>query len=63
MPWSDTFGIVGLGRMAQALLLPLLDSGLVERSKVRAAVATEASAQKLADEFGVQVSIDAAQAW
>jgi transcription termination factor NusA len=50
MPWSDTFGIVGLGRMAQALLLPLLDSGLVERSKVRAAVATEASAQKLADE-------------
>jgi pyrroline-5-carboxylate reductase len=63
MPWSDTFGIVGLGRMAQALLLPLLDSGLVARSEVRAAVATEASAQKLADEFGVQVSIDAAQAW
>jgi pyrroline-5-carboxylate reductase len=49
--------------MARALLLPLLDSGLVERSNVRAAVATEASALKLAGELGVQVSTDAAQAW
>ncbi len=63
MPWSDTFGIVGLGRMARALLLPLLDSGLVAPSTVRAAVATEASAEQLTDELGVQVSTDAAQAW
>ena len=63
MPWSDTFGVVGLGRMARALLLPLLDSGLVDRSDVRAAVATEASALRLAGELGVQVRTDAAQAW
>ena len=63
MPWSETFGVVGLGRMARALLLPLLDSGLVDRSDVRAAVATEASALRLAGELGVQVSTDAAQAW
>jgi pyrroline-5-carboxylate reductase len=63
MPWSDTFGVVGLGRMARALLLPLLDSGLVDRSDVRAAVSTEASALRLAGELGVQVSTDVAQAW
>jgi pyrroline-5-carboxylate reductase len=63
MPWSDTFGVVGLGRMARALLLPLLDSGLVARSDVRAAVATETSARTLAGELGVQVSTDSSQAW
>ncbi len=63
MPWSDTVGVVGLGRMARALLLPLLESGRLARSDVRAAVATEASALKLAGELGVQVTTDAAQAW
>jgi pyrroline-5-carboxylate reductase len=63
MPWSDTFGVVGLGRMARALLLPLLDAGLVARPDVRAAVATEASARRLAEELGVQVSTEAEQAW
>jgi len=64
MPWSDTsFGVVGLGRMARALLLPLLDAGLVARSAVRATVATESSARCQADELGIQVSTDAAQAW
>ena len=63
MPWSDTFGVVGLGRMARALLLPLLDSGLVARSAVRASVATEASARRLADELGLQVATESAQAW
>jgi pyrroline-5-carboxylate reductase len=63
MPWSDTFGVVGLGRMARALLLPLLESGRLARSDVRAAVATEASAENLAGELGIQVSSDAAQAW
>lgn len=63
MPWSDTVGVVGLGRMARALLLPLLDAGLLERSAVRAAVASEASARRLSDELGIQVSTDAAPAW
>lgn len=49
--------------MARALLLPLLDSGLLERSAVQAAVASEASARRLSDELGIQVSTDAAQAW
>ncbi|MBM5823273.1 MAG: pyrroline-5-carboxylate reductase [Cyanobacteria bacterium K_Offshore_surface_m2_011] len=63
MPWSDTVGVVGLGRMARALLLPLLDAGLLERSAVRAAVASEASARRLSDELGIQVSTDPAPAW
>ncbi len=63
MPWSDTFGVVGLGRMARALLLPLLDTGLVARSDVSAAVATEASARRLAEELGIQVSTEAEEAW
>ncbi len=63
MPWSDTVGVVGLGRMARALLLPLLDSGLLERSAVRAVVASEASARRLNDELGIQVSTDPAPAW
>jgi pyrroline-5-carboxylate reductase len=63
MPWSETFGVVGLGRMARALLLPLLEAGLVARCDVRAAVATEASARRLADELGVEVCTEAEQAW
>ncbi len=63
MPWSDTFGVVGLGRMARALLLPLLDSGLLERSAIRAVVASEASARRLSDDLGIQVSTDPSRAW
>jgi pyrroline-5-carboxylate reductase len=63
MPWSDTFGVGGLGRMAQALLLPLLDAGLIHRASVRAAVASDSSAAKLAEELGIEVSSDAARAW
>ena len=33
---TPTFGVVGLGRMAQALLFPLLEAGLVEPDAVRA---------------------------
>ena len=36
-------GVVGLGRMAQALLHPLLDARLVAPGAVAAAVASEAS--------------------
>ncbi len=63
MPWSESLGVVGLGRMAQALLVPLLDAGLIERTAVRAAVASEASASRLAETLAIQVRTDAAPAW
>jgi pyrroline-5-carboxylate reductase len=49
--------------MAQALLVPLLDAGLIERTAIRAAVASEASARRLAGELAIPVSTDAASAW
>jgi pyrroline-5-carboxylate reductase len=64
MPWSDdTFGVVGLGRMARALLVPLLEEGLIQHSAVRAAVASTSSADRLARELRIEVSTDAARAW
>ncbi|MGB7565168.1 MAG: pyrroline-5-carboxylate reductase [Prochlorococcaceae cyanobacterium] len=59
----ETFGVIGLGRMGQALLLPLLDDGLIARGSVRAAVATEASAQRLSVLHGLEVSTDPSRAW
>jgi len=59
-----TFGVIGLGRMAQALLFPWLESGLVASAAVRAAVASEASAQRIrAHRADLQVGTDAAAAW
>ena len=55
--------MVGLGRMAQALLLPLLECGLVNRQGVRAAVASSASAERLAAAHALAVGTDAAAAW
>lgn len=55
--------MVGLGRMAQALLLPLLESGQVSRQGVRAAVASCASAERLAALHALAVGTDAALAW
>lgn len=55
--------MVGLGRMARALLLPLLEAGQVERASVRAVVGSEASARALADGLDLAVSTDAAAAW
>jgi pyrroline-5-carboxylate reductase len=49
--------------MARALLQPLLEGGLLDRSAVRAAVASEASAARLSQELGLQVDTDAALAW
>jgi pyrroline-5-carboxylate reductase len=49
--------------MAQALLFPLLDSGLIEPASVRAVVATAASAERLAAEHGLHVSTDPREAW
>ncbi len=49
--------------MAQALLFPLIDAGLIQRSAVRAVVASETSAGRLREDHGLQVSTDPAQAW
>ncbi len=55
--------MVGLGRMALALLVPLLDAGQVAAGEVRAAVASQASADRLTAAHGLRVSTDAAAAW
>jgi pyrroline-5-carboxylate reductase len=60
----DSFGVIGLGRMAQALLFPLLESGLLPPAGVRAAVASEASAERLRTARPeLAVSTEAAPAW
>ncbi len=61
--FGSEFGVVGLGRMAQALLLPLIDAGQVRRAGVRAAVASAASAERLAAAHGLAVGTEAAEAW
>ena len=59
-----TLGVIGLGRMAQALLVPLMASGLVPRERVRAVVASEPSAQRLAAAHpGLAVGTDPSEAW
>ncbi len=58
-----TFGVVGLGRMALALLLPLLESGLIDPAAVRAAVASPSSAQRLREIHGLAVDSEATEAW
>ncbi len=59
-----TFGVIGLGRMAQALLFPWMDSGLVEPASVRAAVASGSSVERIhALRPDLPVSTDAAAAW
>ncbi|MGA0022587.1 MAG: pyrroline-5-carboxylate reductase family protein, partial [Vulcanococcus sp.] len=59
-----SFGVIGLGRMAQALLFPLLESGQLSPAGVQAAVASQASAERLrAQRPDLQVSTDAAAAW
>jgi len=77
MPWADTgaptlagdasapgsFGIVGFGRMAQALLLPLISDGVIAPAAVRAVVASEASARQLAEAHGLAVSTNPVAAW
>ena len=60
---SPGLGILGLGRMAQALLLPLLESGQLKPDAVCAVVATEASAGRLREQVPVRVSTDPLPAW
>jgi pyrroline-5-carboxylate reductase len=57
-----TFGVVGYGRMAQALLSPLIETGQLEPQGIRAAVASEASCQRLVA-GGIRVSTNAAASW
>jgi len=59
----ESFGVVGFGRMAQALLLPLIDGGLVPATGVRAVVGTAASAARLAAQHGLAVATDPTEAW
>ena len=59
-----SFGVIGLGRMAQALLFPLLESGQLKAPGVQAAVASQASAERLRQQRpGLQVSTEPAAAW
>ena len=59
----ERFGVVGFGRMAQALLLPLIASGQVPAAAVRAVVGTAASAARLAAQHGLAVVTDPTEAW
>jgi len=72
MPWSEglppqpgqgSFGVVGLGRMARALLFPLLEDGQLEPGEVRAVVASASSARQLSETHGLKVSTDSLEAW
>jgi len=49
--------------MAQALLLPLIDDGVIDSDGVRAAVASDNSARQLAEAHGLAVSTDPSAAW
>jgi pyrroline-5-carboxylate reductase len=59
----ETFGVVGLGRMAQALLSPLLDEGLLPRSVIRASVASEVSAAAARERLRCAVTTSSDAAW
>lgn len=63
MKSPERFGILGLGRMAQALLSPLLEEGLILRQSVSAAVASEASAHAARERFGCAVDTAADAVW
>jgi pyrroline-5-carboxylate reductase len=56
-------GVIGLGRMAQALLIPLLEHGELSPEGVHAVVASSASAQRLQKQLGVTVGTDPGPAW
>ncbi|MFO7630764.1 MAG: pyrroline-5-carboxylate reductase [Prochlorococcaceae cyanobacterium] len=56
-------GVVGFGRMAQALLQPLLDQQLLDPAAVRAVVGSEQSARQLSERFHLCVSTDPSSAW
>jgi pyrroline-5-carboxylate reductase len=57
-PYPYQLGVIGLGKMAQALLKPLLDLGIFKTDQVVACVASQASAQDLQHRFNLQVGLD-----
>ena len=59
---SGSFGVVGHGRMAQALIQPLIESGQLRVDSLRLTVASEASHQRLLA-MGFNASTEATQAW
>ena len=60
---APTLGVVGLGRMAQALLHPWLEQQLIAPQRVSAVVASAASADRLAAALPIAVSTDGQRAW
>lgn len=63
MQAPERFGIMGLGRMAQALLSPLIEDGLIPRERIWASVATEASARSARERFGCAVQTTSEAVW
>ncbi len=63
MTGAGRLGVVGLGQMAQALLLPQIEAGELQASEVRAAVASEASVHRLAAEHGLEAATNPSEAW
>lgn len=60
---TPSLGVVGLGRMAQALVRPWLQLGLVRPGQLQAVVASDASASRLAADLPCAVGTDPAPAW
>ncbi len=58
-----SLGVVGFGTMARALVLPLLEAGLLEAPGLKAVVASQASAARLQERHGLAVGTDLAAAW
>jgi pyrroline-5-carboxylate reductase len=52
-------GIIGCGKMASAMLARWLDAGTLQPDEVLACTATEASASRVAQQFGVACGTDA----
>ena len=50
-----TFGVIGLGRMAQALVTPWLELDLLRLDQLQLSVSSEASAQALRQRFDCPV--------
>lgn len=57
------FGVIGFGSMARALVDPLLEKGFLSVSRLRAVVATEASARHLSSLYGGAVAVQPEEAW
>ncbi len=59
-PIEGNVGILGVGRLGEALLSGLLRSGALNREQIRGAVRSTARADLLTDHHGIEVSTDSA---